>query len=119
MGLYWSLFQVLDHHVGNPGQMTHVASSGASLRPDSHINTWRLEKKLCSKTLWISHILNVLKAKIVKKKLLTVFYHSPPRHSGSSEQADTSGKAEGQLQTQRSFMGTKLPNTWILIRFKF
>lgn len=36
LGLYWSFLQVLDHHVGNSGQMTHIASPGAPLRPVSH-----------------------------------------------------------------------------------
>lgn len=37
LGLYWSFLQVLDHHVGNSSQMTHVASPGATLSPVSHI----------------------------------------------------------------------------------
>lgn len=34
LGLYRSFLQVLDHHVGNSGQMTHVASPGATLSPE-------------------------------------------------------------------------------------
>lgn len=34
LGLYWSFLQVLNHHVGNSGQMTHVASPGAALNPE-------------------------------------------------------------------------------------
>lgn len=34
MGLYWSFLQVLDHHVGNSGQVTHVASPGAAVGPE-------------------------------------------------------------------------------------
>lgn len=33
LGLYWSFLQVLDHHVGNSCQVTHVASPGATLSP--------------------------------------------------------------------------------------
>lgn len=39
LGLYWSFLQILDHHVGNSGQMTHVASPGAALRPEIDTNT--------------------------------------------------------------------------------
>lgn len=34
LGLYWSFLQVLDHHVGNSGQVTHVAPPGAAVGPD-------------------------------------------------------------------------------------
>ncbi len=34
LGLYWSFLQVLDNHVGNSGQMTHVTSPGAPLSPE-------------------------------------------------------------------------------------
>lgn len=37
LGLHWSLLQVLDHHVCNPGQVTHVASPGPSLCPEIYI----------------------------------------------------------------------------------
>ena len=39
LSLYWSFLKVLDHHVGNSGQMTHVASSGAALSPEIHSHT--------------------------------------------------------------------------------
>lgn len=34
LGLYRSFLQVLDHHVGNSGEVTHVASPGAALTPE-------------------------------------------------------------------------------------
>lgn len=37
LGLYWSFLQVLDHHVGNSGQMTHVSSPGATLSPENKL----------------------------------------------------------------------------------
>lgn len=39
LGLYWSFLQVLDHHVGNSCQMTHVASPGAALSPENDRDT--------------------------------------------------------------------------------
>lgn len=40
LSLYWSFLKVLDHHVGNSGQMTHVASSGAALSPEIQSHTY-------------------------------------------------------------------------------
>lgn len=42
LGLYWSFLQVLDHHVGNSGQVTHVASPGPTLGSVSHIYIHKL-----------------------------------------------------------------------------
>lgn len=42
LGLYWSFLQVLDHHVGNSGQMTHVTSPGAALSPEIDMDTLRI-----------------------------------------------------------------------------
>lgn len=39
LGLYWSFLQVLDNHVGNSGQVTHVAPPGASFSPNIHWKT--------------------------------------------------------------------------------
>lgn len=89
LGLYWSFLQVLDHHVGYSSQVTHVASPGTTISPDSHRHSYYLQ----------------LKALIVRKKTqeptegrLTVFYRSPPRHQGSFEAVDTSGRAKSLKQ---------------------
>lgn len=45
LGLYWSFLQVLDHHVGYSSQVTHVASPGTTISPDSHRHPYYLQLK--------------------------------------------------------------------------
>lgn len=42
LGLYWSFFKILDHHVGYSGQMAHVASPGATFSPDIYKYTLKI-----------------------------------------------------------------------------
>lgn len=62
MGLYWSFLQVLDHHVGNSGQVTHVASPGAAVGPEvergksvTRKSSYNINQDAHLTILWFTH----------------------------------------------------------------
>lgn len=59
LGLHWSFLQVLDHHVGNSGQVTHVASSGATFSPEMDKNTQLAENLYCNTLTTVYNAINI------------------------------------------------------------